>query len=64
MGNFFLDNQDIQFMFEYFDPRRIAELQELHTDNGEADYSPLDPDDAVDNYRRTLEIVGAVSADT
>lgn len=64
MGNFFLDNQDIQFMFEYFDLRQIAALQELHTNNGDADYVPLDPDDAVDNYRRTLEIVGAVSADT
>lgn len=64
MGNFFLDNQDLQFMFEYLDPRQIAAIQELHTDNGDADYSPLDADDAVDNYRRTLEIVGAVSADT
>ncbi len=29
-----------------------------------ADYAPVDSLDAVDNYRRTLEIVGAVSADT
>ena len=64
MGNFFRDNQDIQFMFEHLDLRDIAELQELHVENGDANYCPLDSADAVDNYRRTLEIVGAVSADT
>ncbi len=64
MGNYFLDNQDIQFLFEYIDLNQIAQLQELHTENGDADYAPRDAEDAVDNYRRTLEIVGAVAADT
>jgi alkylation response protein AidB-like acyl-CoA dehydrogenase len=64
VGNYFLDNQDIQFLFEHIDVESIARLQELHTENGDADYAPLDAADAVDNYRRTLTIVGQVAADT
>lgn len=64
MGNFFLDNQDIQFLFDHIDLKEIADIHELHAEDGDADYAPLDSDDAVDNYRRTLEIVGAVAADT
>jgi alkylation response protein AidB-like acyl-CoA dehydrogenase len=64
MLNFFLDNKDIQFLFNYFDLREIAELQERETPNGNADYLPDDIDDLVDSYRRILEIVGAISAET
>ncbi len=64
MANFFLDNQDIQFLFEHLNLREIAALQELHTENEGSDYAPLDADDSVDNYRRTLEIVGAVAGET
>lgn len=64
MANFFLDNQDIQFLFQYMDLKSIARIQELHTENGSADYAPQDDEDAVDNYRRALEIVGAVAAET
>ncbi|MHB0955119.1 MAG: acyl-CoA dehydrogenase family protein [Pirellulaceae bacterium] len=64
MANFFLDNQDIQFLFDTTDLQEIARLQELHTENGDTDYAPLDAADAVDNYRRTLEIVGSVAANT
>lgn len=63
MGNFFLDNEDILFLFDHFDLREIAQIQEEYTQNGDADYVPLDPDDCVDNYRRVLEIVGEVAAD-
>ena len=64
MGNFFLDNQDIQFLFEHLDLNELAGLQELHAENGDADYAPSDAADTIDNYHRTLAIVGAVSADT
>ena len=64
MANFFLDNQDIQFLFNHIDLQEIARLQELHTEDGDADYAPLDAADMVDNYRRTLEIVGSVAAET
>ena len=64
MGNFFLDNPDIQFLFDHVDLAEIARIQEDRTANGEADYSPADEADMVDNYRRILQIVGGVAADT
>jgi alkylation response protein AidB-like acyl-CoA dehydrogenase len=64
VANFFLDNQDILFLFDYINLNEIARLQELHAENGDADYAPLDDADCVDNYRRTLEIVGGVAGDT
>lgn len=64
MGNFFLDNLDIQFHFHHADLLALARLQEDRTDNGQADYVPVDEADAVDNYRRVLEIVGEIAADT
>ena len=57
MSNFFSDNRDIQFLLDYYDMREIAALQERETPNGAADYAPRDVDDAVDNYRKVLEIV-------
>ena len=64
MGNYFLDNQDIQFLFDHIDLRELAGLQEADARNGEADYAPVDEDDAVDNYRRVLEIIGQIAAET
>ncbi len=64
MANYFLDNQDIQFLFDHVDLGELADLQEADTANGDADYVPVDRDDAIDNYRRILEIVGQVAAET
>lgn len=64
MSNFFLDNKDIQFLFEYFDLRELAELQERETPNGDADYLPDSVEDMVDNYRRILEVAGEIAAET
>jgi len=64
VGNYFLDNQDIQFLFDHIDLGELARLQEADTANGDADHVPVDDDDMVDNYRRVLEIVGQVAAET
>ena len=64
MANFFLDNQDIQFLFDHIDLEELAEIQELDTPNGDTDYAPDSPADMVDNYRRILEIVGEVAGET
>jgi hypothetical protein len=64
VGNFFLDNEDIQFLFNHIDVKELARVQEDRTLNGDADYAPRDADDAVDNYRRVLEIAGQVAAET
>lgn len=64
MANFFLDNKDIQFLFNHFDLREIAELQERNTPNGNANYLPDNIDDMIDNYKHILEIIGEISAET
>ncbi len=62
MANYFLDNEDIRFLFDHLDLAELARLQEYETLNGDADYAPEDEEDAVDNYRRALEIIGDVAA--
>jgi 3-(methylthio)propanoyl-CoA dehydrogenase len=62
VGNYFLDNRDIQFLFQHLDLESVARLHELHAENGDASYVPRDAADAVDNYQRTLKIVGEVAA--
>ena len=64
MANFFLDNRDMQFLFEHIDMEKLAEIQETEAANGQADYVPVDAADAVDNYRRILEIVGEIAGET
>ena len=67
MANFFLDNEDIQFLFDHIDLAELARIQEdgfVHARNGECDYAPQDEADAVDNYRRILQIIGQVAAET
>ncbi|MGW8258096.1 MAG: acyl-CoA dehydrogenase family protein, partial [Thermoguttaceae bacterium] len=66
MANYFLDNEDIQFLFKHIDLGELARLQEdnfARRDNGESDYAPSDESDAVDNYRRILEIVGEIAGE-
>jgi len=63
MPNFYTDNDDIRFHLDFHDMKELAALQERETWNGEADYLPKSLDDAVDNYRRVLEIVGEVAAE-
>ena len=67
MANFFKDNEDIQFLFEHLDLREIATAQEdgfVGTEGTVAGEAPTDADDAVDNYRRILAIVGDLAANT
>ena len=40
MANYFLDNQDIQFLFKHIDVEEIAALQERYAENGDADFAP------------------------
>jgi 3-(methylthio)propanoyl-CoA dehydrogenase len=66
MPNFFTDNQDIVFLFNHMNLPEIAAIQE---DNFTApkdapghEYAPRDAADAVDNYRRILDITGDIAA--
>ncbi|MBN1910633.1 MAG: acyl-CoA dehydrogenase family protein [Pirellulales bacterium] len=64
MANYFLDNDDIRFLFDHMDLAELARLQENDAENGDADYAPVDEADAIDNYRRVLEIVGQIAGET
>jgi len=64
MANFFTDNDDIQFLLDHMDLARLAEIMEdgfAHA--GEFDHAPVDAPDAVDNYRRILEMLGELAGE-
>ncbi|MGI6099135.1 MAG: acyl-CoA dehydrogenase family protein [Kiritimatiellia bacterium] len=64
MANFFNDNEDIRFLFGHYDFRRIAALmEEDFRYNSEFDFAPADAADAVDNYRRLLELIGGLAGE-
>lgn len=64
MENFFIDNNDILFQFKNLDLSRVVELREEgFADAGVFPEAPVDVADAVDNYRRVLEIVGEIAGD-
>jgi alkylation response protein AidB-like acyl-CoA dehydrogenase len=66
VANFFLDNEDIQFLLNHIDLRELARIQEddFLDPSPRPDYAPRDVEEAVDNYRRVLEIIGQVAGDT
>ncbi|MDR2913011.1 MAG: acyl-CoA dehydrogenase family protein [Alistipes sp.] len=64
MANFFLDNKDIQFQLQHPLMRKIVELKERgFAEKDMYDTAPKNFEDAMDNYRRVMEIAGEVSAD-
>ena len=61
MANFFLDNKDLQYHLNHPMMKRIIELKERNfADAATYDYAPHNTEDALDTYRRVLEIVGDV----
>ena len=61
--NFFTDNEDICEYFDNMDIRQLVVLQERnYSDAGKFDYAPENYEDAIDNYRRVMEMVGELSA--
>ena len=64
MANFFLDNKDLQYHLSHPLMQRIIELKERNfADAAHYDYAPHNVEDALDSYRRVLEIVGEVSGE-
>ena len=61
--NFFLDNQDLQFYLDKIDLEEIVKIKEHDYSNvGEYPTAPRHYQDAKDNYRLLLEVLGDVSA--
>ena len=64
MANFFLDNKDLQFHLNHPLMKKIVELRERgYADKGKYDYAPVDFEDAMDSYRRVMEICGEICGD-
>ncbi len=64
MANFFEDNPLLRFQLDHPLMQRIVELKEnnFEGENREA-YAPQDYDDALENYRQVLGIVGEICGD-
>jgi len=64
MSNFFTDNQDLVFTLRNLDLDLLVSLREDGYKQAELfDYAPADLADAVDSYRRVLEVVGDISGE-
>jgi len=64
MANFFTGNGDILDFLDNADLRQVVLLQERgYAEAAEFDYAPSDYEDAMDSYRRVLEVVGGIAAD-
>ena len=64
MGNFYRDNEDIQFLFRHMDLCKLATIcEEDFKFASEFEYAPSDGDEAVENYDMVLESLGQLSAD-
>ncbi len=64
MGNFYKDNEDIQFMFKHLDLGKVADLsEEGFRFADEFDTAPDDAVEAIQNYDMVLDSIGRLSAD-
>ena len=64
MSNFFLDNLDLRSALDGLELSRVVALKENgFVDAGTFAWAPRDYADAIDNNRRTLEIVGEIAGE-
>jgi alkylation response protein AidB-like acyl-CoA dehydrogenase len=64
VSNFYTDDPDLQRQLETLDLGRIVALREDDYEQaGDFAYAPRDYEDALDSYRRTLEIVGDIAGE-
>ena len=63
MANYYTDHPEIDFHLNHPLMKRLVELKEDgFKDAKEFDYAPVDHEDAIENYRRILDITGDVAA--
>jgi len=61
MANFYNDNKDLKFHLNHPLMKRIVALKERNfSDKEQYDYAPIDHEDAMDTYDKTLEIMGEI----
>lgn len=65
MANFFLDNKDLQYHLDHPLMKKIVAMKEHdYSEADKYDYAPVDYADALDSYKRVLEIIGEVCGET
>ena len=63
MANYYSDNEALQFYLDHPLMKRIVELKERNfADQDKYEDAPVDYDDAMENYRRVLDITGDITA--
>ncbi len=63
MPNYFSENADLLYQFERLDLKEIVEMTEENYKQAEKfDFAPLNYEDAKENYRKVLEVVGDIAA--
>jgi alkylation response protein AidB-like acyl-CoA dehydrogenase len=61
MSNFFDDTEDLKFHLTHPDMKKIVDLKERNfADKDTYDYAPIDYEDALDSYKKVLDIVGEI----
>ena len=65
MANYYTDQPEIAFHLEHPLMKRIVELKERnYADKDKYDEAPVNYEDAIENYKRILDITGEVAANT
>ena len=63
MANYYTDQPEIAFHLEHPLMKRIVELKERnYADKDKYDEAPVNYEDAIENYKRILDITGEVAA--
>lgn len=64
MANYYKDNDDIQFLFQHIDLRKLADICEGNFRFAtEFDYAPCSADEAIQNYNLVLTSLGQLAGD-
>ena len=65
MSNFYKDNPDIEFVLDRLDLGEVAGLlEDGFKFKNEYEHAPENEADAIDNYKKALEIAGDISGET
>src|SRR4030066_1242778 len=63
MANFFTDNKDLLFQFDRLNLKEVVNFyEENYNQSKKFNYAPINYEDAMENYRRILEITGDIAA--
>jgi hypothetical protein len=62
MPNFFTENSDILFQLEHLDLKEIVHIiEDDFEESKKFNYAPVNYEDAMENYRKVLEVVGDIA---